>query len=1215
MADLERNPLLRDVFDIPEVVSASDYVLQLHTGVDHAGQTVAEYVATESLAEAFDDALGYVGAAVDAGKPQGVFLHGTFGSGKSHFMAILDLMLRGESRARAIPGLQAVVAKHARTLERNLLTVEYHLIGAKSLEEAVLAGFARRIAELHPDHPAPMLHKSDQLFADAEDRRDEDEVRFFARLNQNVDGAGGGWGAYAAGWTPESYDRARDAPATDADRVRLANDLVRTMFTGYAAAGEWLDIADGLHVMATTAEDLGYEGLVLFLDELVLWLASHANNPEFVSREASKVAKLVESGLGNRAVPMVSFVARQRELSDFIGDRATGVQRAQVGEVIRYWEDRFDRITLSAANLPDVAHKRLLMPVSAQAAERVAAAVAAVKASDSWNVLLSDSAQADEAAFTKVYPFSPALVDVLVALSGRLQRERTALKVMALLLSARRDSGRIDEVIGVGDLYDQMVAGGEQPLSEEMKTLFATARALYDNKFRPLLLAEANLTEEPEDPQHQFHKNARLAKTMIIAAMVPEVKSLSRLTAGRLAALNHGTVQAFIPGEEATQVLHTVRGWAQRIGEIHIGEGNDPVLSVELSGVNYESVLELVQHEDTPGARRQLLKRLVFAEMGIEEPAQVAIGLTIDRTWRGTRRQVDVVFGNIRDNVNLPDAKLQAEGDRWKMVIDYPFDEGDHGPQEDVNRLTELRVGGQRSRTVGWVPYFLTTARLDDLGELVVLEHLLGGTGGQFDANASHLPVEQRPFAKQQLQNMRRAKSQSVRNALRQAYGLDAPDPTVVDAIGYGEITQFPTLWRDEPLRRPGGASLQEALDGLIDQMLSEQFPDHPRFEYPDREIRAVDLKHMWEIVQKAAASPNGRLDPVDTNRRALVRRLASPLGLGHAGESHFVFNKANFTWSNEFVRLGAADSDTGGIPVSELLDVLAARGLNDQMAKLIVASFALLEDKQVTLHGGAVALDPTRLNRDMMLVDPRLPDADAWVSASRRASALFGISAGKMRNAANTAALAGALRAAVAERASACDNLVQELESHALTLGLDADAPRLATAREAQSLLAGLNSAADDVALVEALAGLDLPDEVQPLATSMTSAPGTVAALRRQDWSALDAAASKADTDDKAAAVLKDLRATAKAEELHDKTKLAAALPVAQQRATQWLLDQRVDPTPPPPPPLPPIVDPDEVVLSLETLDEQIHDVKTAIRKELQADTGRRVKIRWWLE
>ena len=46
---------------------------------------------------------------------------------------------------------------------------------------------------------------------------------------------------------------------------------------------------------------------------------------------------------------------------------------------------------------------------------------------------------ADRALFRMVYPFSPALVQTLVAVSAVLQRERTALKLMQQLLVDRRD--------------------------------------------------------------------------------------------------------------------------------------------------------------------------------------------------------------------------------------------------------------------------------------------------------------------------------------------------------------------------------------------------------------------------------------------------------------------------------------------------------------------------------------------------------------------------------------------------------------------------------------------------------------------------------------------------------------------------------------------------------------------------------------------------------
>ena len=955
MPDVEPNALLRDIFDIPEVVAASDFVLQLHSGVDHAERTAAEYVATESLAQSFDDALGYVNAALSGGGSHGIFLHGSFGSGKSHFMAVLDLMLRGERAARAIPGLQPVVAKYQHALGRRVMTVDYHLIGATSLEDAMFSGFARRIAQVDPDATPPMLHKSDRLFEDAAAMRQGNEADFFSRLNAGRN-SGAGWGAYADGWTPETYDRAAAAAPNDPERTRLATDLVATIFKGYAQAGEWLDIADGLVVMTQTAKNLGYDGLVLFLDELVLWLASHAADAAFVATEASKVAKLVEAGAAHRAVPIVSFVARQRELSDFVGDKAAGVQRALVGHSIQYWEDRFDTITLSASNLPEVAHKRLLTPRSPEAAAQVAQAVAAVKASRSWNILLDDEAGAGEEAFAKVYPFSPALVDVLVALSGRLQRERTALKVMAHLLSARRDTAHINEVIGVGDLYDVMVAEGEQPLSPEMRQLFATARRLYDTKFVPALMAQhgiASLDDVP--PDHSVHKDARLAKTLLVAALVPEVVSLSRLTAGRLAALNHGSVVTMIAGMESAQVLATARRWSRDIGEIHIGEGNDPSISVELSGVDYESVLARVENEDTVGARRTLLRRVLFTEMGIPESSQLAFGgLTIDRVWRGTKRTVDVVFGNIRDTNAIPDDALRAEGERWKLVIDYPFDDADRGPQEDVNRFDQMRISAPPSRTVGWVPFFLTAERLADLGTLVQLEHLLGGGGGQFEQNAAHLPPEQRALAKQSLENLRRARTETLKAALRQAYGVDAPRGGDVDESGFGEVTLLPTLWREQPLQRPTGATLSQALDHVVDQMLSLQYPDHPRFDAGTTEIRPADLKNLWDVVVKASASPGGRLDPVEQNRRALVRRLAEPLGLGHVGDSHFVFDEGTFVWRTTFLKQAAADDLGSRIPVASIRSWLEPLGLPREMVNLIIAAFALLEDKQFEVRGAS---------------------------------------------------------------------------------------------------------------------------------------------------------------------------------------------------------------------------------------------------------------------
>ena len=73
-------------------------------------------------------------------------------------------------------------------------------------------------------------------------------------------------------------------------------------------------------VISQHAQALGYDALILFLDELILWLASHAADLSFIHRETQKLVKLVESQNADRPIPLVSFVARQRDLRKLIGD-------------------------------------------------------------------------------------------------------------------------------------------------------------------------------------------------------------------------------------------------------------------------------------------------------------------------------------------------------------------------------------------------------------------------------------------------------------------------------------------------------------------------------------------------------------------------------------------------------------------------------------------------------------------------------------------------------------------------------------------------------------------------------------------------------------------------------------------------------------------------------------------------------------------------------
>ena len=92
--------LLRDLIDLPENVRQDDFVLRLSEGITKPEETLKNYVVTPQLAKCFDQAIDLIKSSVQAKSSKGAYLHGSFGSGKSHFMAVLLLLLEGNPRAR-----------------------------------------------------------------------------------------------------------------------------------------------------------------------------------------------------------------------------------------------------------------------------------------------------------------------------------------------------------------------------------------------------------------------------------------------------------------------------------------------------------------------------------------------------------------------------------------------------------------------------------------------------------------------------------------------------------------------------------------------------------------------------------------------------------------------------------------------------------------------------------------------------------------------------------------------------------------------------------------------------------------------------------------------------------------------------------------------------------------------------------------------------------
>jgi hypothetical protein len=977
------------------------------------------------------------------------------------------------------------------------------------MESAILGQYAEHVRRLHPEAPVPGFYQAEELFRDAQAFRSRlgDEA-FFAKLNEGRGaGGGGGWGDLEAGWDATSFEAAMMEPPFGEERCRLVGDLISQYFSAYRAlAGEgeaFVPLDDGLAIMSRHAKDLGYDAVILFLDELVLWLASHAADVNFVSREGTKLVKLVEATNADRPIPLVSFVARQRDLRELVGENLPGAIGVQFTDVLRHWEARFHRITLEDRNLPAIAEKRVLRPVDDAARQTLATAFEDVLRlrRDVLDTLLTT--EADREMFRKVYPFSPALVQTLIAVSAALQRERTALKLMLQLLVDRRNDLELGQLIPVGDLWDA-IAEGDEPFSEAMRAHFENAKRLYTQRLLPMLEARHGTTWEAiklgqadATAAKNLRNDARLLKTLLLAALVPEVESLKALTAQRLAALNHGTFRSPIPGQEAQQVLSKIRNWAGDVGEIKVTDDPNPLVSIQITGVDLEPVLAAASTNDNPGNRKKKIRELLFEQLAIHDSG--GLFTTYEFGWRGTQREVEVLYENVRE---MTDDTLKGRSGAWSVILDFPFDEPNRTPNDDLARLNDYRGGS--TRTLVWLPAFLGPRALHDLGRYVVLDHIL--QGDRFDQYAGHLSAIDCAQARALARNQRDSLRIKLRSVLEVAYGItNEPREAVVHHLSADQ--QFRSLDPTLAPRPPVGADFKAAFENLLDQLFAHQYPAHPLF---DTAIRASVVKKVWPEVRAAVEAPQQRVLVADLATRRLVRSVVGALKLGQMGETHLLLDTH---WVSHFAQRAALEPGAmlTVARLREWIDQPRPMGLPVELQNLIILTYAAQTNRRFLLNGGPYEPEVDRLPDAVELREQALPPADHWQKAVARAASLFGLTNPEGLSAANVGKLVADVKGAAAARRGAAADLVRAVADRASRYAADppgVPGDRQRTAESAQALLAAI-AAADDAGLVTTLATATLETSDAAVARALGQAQAVVNALAQANWVVLDAVRS----------------------------------------------------------------------------------------------------------
>lgn len=1067
---------LRDILDLPEEVTKSAFVVRLAEAVHHPDALMATYAITPDIHAALDRGLGLVGNALREQRNDAAFIHGSFGSGKSHFMAVLSLLAGNAERAWREPSLHDLLVKHEWVKAKKLFRLHLNMIDAVSLGDKLFGSYLELARKLHPEAPVAPLFADEALFANTETlRQTVGEEKFFAVLNQgaSVDSR---WGKKAEGWNAERFAQARIS--TDPkQRAALFSALVKTHFPAFTQqASAFLPFEQGMLAMTRHVKDLGYDGIVLFLDELILWLATKASNREALNNEIGKFAKLVEGQAAEQAVPIVTFAAQQRDVREMVGDHLAGDDAEIVGNSLKFWQGRYNTIKLPDKDLPAIIEKRVVHPKNPEAKQTLDTAFDGMRRTlgqTAWGTLLGDIG--DEQGFRRVYPFSPALVEVLVAMSHYLQRERTALKLLVEMLVHQLDDFEIGKLVPVGDLYDAL-AEGEEPMDGTMRERFSAAKRLYDSELLPLI-QEQNQTDTPTKCQRlrsdavtigcancgqtKCRNDNRIAKTLLLAALAPNTPVFRNLTASRVVQLNHGTLKTMVPGAEATIATQRIQSWAREVDKVRTVGAEDPRVWVELEGVDVKPILQAAGHYDTSGMRKAKLRELLFDALDIESEKNTIEDYKIN--WRNTDRFGTVHFGNVRD---MDDSTLRAgEKDEFRFIIDYPFDDPGRSPQEDEARLQRFLDNTPDTPTIVWLPSFLADSVQRDLGDLVIHDRILGGDN--WKQHLSNLRPDDQTRAREGLTSKATQKRERLRRALDAAYGLQRAETGTLDPTRC--VSQnFYVLKAGSKIRSVAAADLKRGMEMAIGQLLDDVYPRHPHFE--DKVTRGKLDKEL-EMLSRLIEADGQRLPLTKSEAHAL--QFADKLGLVQVRDAQATLNAQLYDDLDRQLR--AQNIDTPDVAtVQRLFDPERVRGLTPEVADFVVLAYAAKTGREI-VRGGQPLRNPVlgKMDKDAELLQPRLPSETEWHQAVQRAGVLFGISVGKARTPRNLRSLTDQLTAKVeAAKQNRAQDIAGLLTRRAQFFEGEIEPPRVATAQRVASLLGDLTGA-DAVRQVQVLAEL----------------------------------------------------------------------------------------------------------------------------------------------
>lgn len=865
-------PLMKDMFDFTPV---SSWVENFNEST-HDTASRARIFGNFVMLPEVEESARIILDRIHRKQGRGFFITGLYGSGKTIFMAWLSAILTEPTLRKQFLDSKPEWGMDA-LAPRKLLTINFTAIEVpdETLEQAFWNSVTDHLRHLSPPVTATLSNTDAYLdtFFNHTASGTRSDVENWIRDNKSL--SVDQLLAY-----DKEYQKTIIEQAVSALNIQLVQD--RTTVT------------EKVKKLVEIARERGYEGVLVFVDELYLHLIQ---SDEHFNRGTAFLGQLAEAGLAGDQ-PFWIFGAVQEEIQAIARQAGRNYDTELMGKLSGQ-SGRFQSINIPVTQFHRIYNHRLFRENS----KRVHKLADLFKAElqPHFRGAFTDSLKryfrerepiTDEAKhFADVYPMHPFGLYCLTAITNRGGRSRGALGFVQEFIEKRLQSPTdwkriavLDDVFDYEDLRNKIIQ--DDPEMDKYYGMFER----FCSTARDEVLSRVPYKRWSEDDQVSAKvASERLIKALIVLSMVKEELSVSKLNDALLLRWPGKESDPAGSDQETARILEKIAQTFPPLRQKGSGENLSFFLSVEGDGGEREELLVEVerikngfapdiQAESAYRSHLELFLRFPGSPLGGTVPPQHGFSTQVDVDWQRTRRSVDYrlepVTALTNDHAVIGFVKDVPAAKALHMAVLYPS-----ATPLDVE-MDAVRHGS--GRTLVWLPVTLPAQDIDELKRSMALVKLFGDYQSQVNAGGASQSVRRKlellgewidlPAGTKSSQPARKATEILLESFVNGEIRQWNPKDQAWEILC--EPAELLSLYQSIPQSE---RSLARLLEKVSSKALSKVFHYHPYFR--DAFSFSADLsnqirKRILEAIWK------GRVTDGDGTAKADLEKHLAPLGL-----------------------------------------------------------------------------------------------------------------------------------------------------------------------------------------------------------------------------------------------------------------------------------------------------------------------------------------------